>query len=239
MKEVSRSSIDVYLDGVSLHEMEKYGREDLVKGFTTNPSLMRALNVSNYKSFASEALSLSGDKPVSFEVISDSPDNILREGLTIHSWAANAYVKVPIVSSSGTSNADSIKQLSSQGVKVNVTAVFTASQVDEAFEALDINVDSVISIFSGRLADTGIDPSDLIKFAVQSRNRVSKTKILWASTREPFNIYQAELAGSDIITVSMSIFEKYTQLAGKDPTAFSIETSKMFLDDAIAAGYSI
>lgn len=239
MTQASSSPVEVYLDGVSLTTMAKYNQHNLVKGFTTNPSLMRALNVIDYKSFALEALTLARDKPVSFEVVSDSPKEILREGLTIHSWAPNAYVKVPIVNSAGISNADSIRQLSFQGVKVNVTAVFTERQVEEAYGAIDLSVDSVISIFAGRLADTGVDPSELIKFSIQSRNKDSKVKILWASTREPFNIYQAALAGCDIITVSMSIFEKYIQLAGKDPMIFAIETSKMFLDDAKAAGYSI
>ena len=233
------NSIHVYLDGVSLLEMESYSLDERVKGFTTNPSLMRALSVLDYKSFALEALSVAREKPVSFEVVSETPEMILSEGMIINSWASNAYVKVPIVSSSGKSNANSIRKLSEQGVKVNVTAVFTKSQVRESLEAIDLNVDSVVSIFAGRLADTGLDPSELIDFAVKLRNKESKTKVLWASTREPFNIYQAERAGSDIITVSRQIFDKYIQLAGKDPDEFAIETSKMFLDDAKAAGYSI
>lgn len=221
--------IKCFLDSGNLNEILEW--KDKVDGFTSNPSLMKKGGVTDYEKFAKEVLSIIGDKPISFEVLSDDLNEMERQACKISSWGKNIYVKIPITNTQGISTAPIIKKLSEDGIKLNITAILTYPQVAIAYSALSPRTPAIISIFAGRIADTGIDPSSLIKSAIYTIVDKPNIQLLWASTREIFNIVQAKNYGCDIITVTPEILKKKSML-GKDLTELSLETVKQFYDDA-------
>jgi len=231
--------VEIFSDGADLQSFSSLVKDPAIKGFTTNPSLMRKAGILDYASFAKDALKIVKDKPISFEVFTDDIDEMLLQARTIASWGKNINVKIPVTNSKGQSTYELVGQLSSEGITVNVTAVFTDDQVKNLVKVLDKNCPSIISIFAGRIADTGRDASAAIKSAVTIATSSPQIKILWASTREPFNIIEAERAGCDIITVSPDMIKKAREFFGKNLEQFSIDTVKMFFDDAVSSGYHI
>ncbi len=224
--------IDIYLDGADLNAMREGRKNALVKGFTTNPALIKAAGVTDYESFCKEALEIADGLPISFEVFSDEWDEMERQARKIASWGSNVNVKIPVTNTKGESAAPLIRRLSDDGILCNVTAVFTEEQVTEISKAMK---DGIISIFAGRIADTGEDPEWIIANAVVDTDR--PIKILWASCREVLNIRQAYSMGCHIITVTPDLLKKYESLKGKDLTEYSLDTVKLFYNDAQKAGF--
>ncbi|HEX6764230.1 MAG TPA: transaldolase [Polyangiaceae bacterium] len=231
--------IKIFADGASLPEMLESARDARIRGFTTNPTLMRKAGVSDYKAFALEALKAITDKPISFEVFADDFPEMRRQALDIRTWADNVYVKIPITTTGGQSSVDLVRELGHAGVKVNVTAICTLEQVRETAAALRGAAPSVISVFAGRVADTGRDPIPLMREALAlCRAADPGIELLWASPREVLNIAQAAEVGCDIITVTPDLLKKL-ELFGKDLGEFSLETVRMFHRDATSAGYRL
>ena len=216
----------IYLDSGSIQEIEKYAGDARISGFTTNPTLIKQAGVTNYRSFAKTVLSLVGKKEVSFEVLSDSDDGIMKQALEIASWGENIFVKVPIMFTDGSSTMPLVKKLTAQGVKVNVTAVMTTRQIREVFEAIE--GDHILSIFVGRIMDTGATGPQTVWYADNNRGN-SKIRILWASVREVYNVYQAEKF-CDIVTITPPIIEKL-KLQKRPLTEYSLETVRQFHAD--------
>ena len=230
--------IQIYADGADLESIINLSNNNLISGFTTNPSLMKHAGIKDYVKFAKEVLLAVKNKPISFEVFSDDLKEMEEQAKEIASWGKNIYVKIPITNSRGEKTNDLISNLSSLGVCCNITAVFTINQVKEVTKALSNNVDSIISIFAGRIADTGVNPESIIKESVNIVKLNPKIKILWASTREVFNIIQADKLNCDIITVPNNLLGKLKDF-GKDLEKFSLETVKAFLKDSKDAGFKI
>jgi transaldolase len=231
--------VQVYADGANLEQMQALAADPLVKGFTTNPTLMRSSGVRDYAAFARAVLRAVPGKPISFEVLADAPADIRRQALAIAEWGDNVYVKVPITNSEGAPLAGLIGELSGRGVKVNVTAVFTLEQVWGACQALRGGAPSVVSVFAGRIADSGRDPIPHMKAALAiCRAADRRIELLWASPRELLNVAQADEIGVDIITVTEAIRTKL-HLLGKDLNEFSRETVLMFKNDGEKAGYRL
>jgi transaldolase len=231
--------VQVFADGANLEAMLALAPDPLVKGFTTNPTLMRQSGIRDYAAFSRKVLSAIPDKPISFEVLADSPAEIRRQALAIAEWGDNVYVKVPITNSEGLSLTDLAGELSHRGVKVNVTAVFTLEQVWGACQALRGGAPSVVSVFAGRIADSGRDPVPHMKAALSICRATDRSiELLWASPREILNVVQADEIGVDIITVTEAIRTKL-HLLGKDLTEFSRETVLMFKRDGESAGYRL
>jgi len=218
--------VSVYLDSGDVAMMQLYG--DRVSGFTTNPSLARAAGVTDYQQFAMSALQAAQDKPVSFEVFADDLVEMERQARIISSWGENVYVKIPCTLTNGKSTGLLVSKLGKRGIKVNVTAVCTFQQISEMARFIWAGTPAILSIFCGRIADTGRDPIPFITKALQQKH--AKTKILWASTREVYNVKQAEMAGADIITMTPDLIKKMS-LFGKDLAEYSLETVKMFFND--------
>ena len=218
--------------------MKALAANPLVKGFTTNPTLMRKANITDYVAFAHEVLAAIPNHPVSFEVFADDFAEMEAQALEIASWGRNVYVKIPITNTKGTSAVPLVRRLSTNRVQLNVTAVFTLEQVKAVTDVLDAGTPAVISVFAGRIADTGFDPVPLMAEAKAIIKAKPKAELLWASPRELLNIFHAESVGCDIITVTHDVLAKLT-LVGKDLDEYSLETVKMFHKDASAAGYSI
>jgi transaldolase len=229
----------VFCDSASVEDVVKFSSDDTISGFTTNPTLMRKAGIVDYLSFAKQAVQASNGKPISFEVFSTDVSEMKRQALLLSSLGKNVYVKITPNNYDGSSLLDLIGELSNSGVRLNVTAVFTVDQVKKITAALHPSVECVISIFAGRIADAGVDPEPII---VESKaiatNYSSKWEILWASPREVFNVIQAERSGADIITATPEILAKRKNF-GKDLLVFSLETVRMFIDDAKAAGYQL
>ncbi len=230
--------IAIYADGANKDAMIKRYREGLVKGFTTNPSLMAKAGIRNYKEFALSVLSEIKQMPISFEVFSDDFQEMKREALEIKSWAANVNVKIPITNTKGQSSMPLIKELLSQGTKLNVTALFTDKQIDELAAVTQTKDDVIVSIFAGRIADTGVDPEPIMRRAVEKFKDKAGSKILWASPREVLNAYQAEKCGCHIITMGDDQISKFA-LHGKSLETYSLETVKQFYVDAQGAGFKL
>lgn len=209
-----------------------------IAGFTTNPTLMRQAGLGNYESFARTLLEKVTDLPVSLEVCADDSSEILRQARVISSWAENVYVKVPVTTTSGEPLADVGRQLSRDGIKVNMTAVFTVPQVERLADALDGGAPSYISVFAGRIADAGVDPIPIVAESVKHANQRTGPEVIWASPREILNVVQADSIGCHIITLTTSLLAKLDQL-GKDLETFSLETVTMFHRDAAEAGLNI
>jgi len=230
--------IKIYADGADLAQIRALGADPLIRGFTTNPTLMRQAGVGDYEAFARAALTMVGGRPISFEVFADDFAAMEAQAIEIASWGANVNVKIPVTDTEGASSAPLVAALSRRGVAVNVTAVFTLAQVAEVVAALDKATPAIVSVFAGRVADSGRDPVPHMKEAVRIARARPKAEILWASPREVLNVFQADAAGCHIITATADILAKLAHV-GKDLTAFSRETVKMFHDDAKAAGYDI
>ena len=230
--------IKVYADGADYKSIVKLSKKKYISGFTTNPTLMRKSGVSNYKKFALKVLSKVKNKPISFEVFSDDLKKMKKEALEINSWGKNVYVKIPSVNTKGTSTNSLIRELSDLGIKLNVTAVFTFNQAQKIINSLNKNVPSIVSIFCGRIADTGRDPELIINKIKNISNRRKRTEILWASTREVYNIKQAEKLGCDIITVPNNILSKINML-NLNLNYLTLDTVKTFRNDALKSNYKI
>ncbi|RLK63526.1 transaldolase [Atopobacter sp. AH10] len=229
----------IYSDGASIDDMLEALAKGTVSGFTTNPSLMKKSGVTSYTDFASEVVRQITDYPVSFEVFKDDLEGMRQEALKISSLGSNVYVKIPVINSKGESTASLIKELSQEGLKLNVTAIFTLEQVREVVDHLTDGVDSIVSVFAGRLADAGIDPIPVMKEALAICREKKGCQLLWASTREVYNIYQAEQLGVDIITCPPAVIKKYEQNKGKTALEGSLETVQGFMKDIKSLGFSI
>ncbi len=230
--------VQLYVDGADLGVIEKIAKLDWINGFTTNPSLMRKSGTTNYKEFALKSLKLIGHKPISFEIFADDYQGMLDQGLEIASWGKNVYVKIPVINTKGESTAKVIRELSQKGIKLNVTAIFTTNQVKEVVSHLRSDVPSIISVFAGRIADTGVDPMPIMRQSKELIKNCTLCELLWASPREVLNVFQADEVGCDIITATPDILNKL-DLYNKDLLEFSLETVQTFYNDAKSAGFEI
>lgn len=230
--------VALYADGAHEGDIERLAAADHIKGFTTNPTLMRQAGVTHYRDFAERMLGLAAGRPISFEVLADDAETIERQARVIATWGAGIYVKVPVTTTSGEPLSQVIRSLSHDGVQVNVTAVFTIQQVDEVVTALSGGAPSVVSVFAGRIADTGRDPIPHMAAALAVCRSSPGIELLWASPREVLNVVQADAVGCDIITVLPDLLGKLTNL-GKDLTQFSRETVAMFHNDAVQSQYEL
>jgi transaldolase len=238
MTSLESLKIQIFADGADLASMLELSRRPHVKGLTTNPTLMRKAGIRDYRAFAREVLSVIRDKPVCFEVLADDFATIERQAEEIAGWADNVYVKIPVSNTRGESSSVLIGRLTERRIKVNVTAITTLDQVRTVVPALNPATPSFVSIFAGRIADTGIDPVPVMARAVQMLSENPKAELIWASSRELLNIFQAQSVGCAVITVTRDILDKLS-LIGYDLTTFSLDTVKMFRDDAQLAGYSL
>jgi transaldolase len=238
MKPVSDLNVAIFADGADYDGMVEMYANPLIKGFTTNPTLMRKAGVTVYSAFARQVLRAIPDRPVSFEVLADEFDEMEREALEIASWGTNVYVKVPVTNTRGQSSARLVGRLSRAGVQLNVTALMTLEQIHEVLDGLDGGHSNFLWVFAGRIADTGRDPVPIMAAAVKVLSQSPHLKLIWASPRELLNIYHAEEVGCHIITVTNDILRKLS-LIDKDLTEYSLETVKMFYDDARRAAFTL
>jgi len=238
MTAVPNLRVKIFADGASLPDMVALGRRPYVRGFTTNPTLMRKAGVQDYETFAREVLAAIRTRPVSFEVCSDDFADMEIQARTIASWADNVYVKIPITNTLGQSSCALAHELSHDGVKVNLTAVLTLDQVSAGVAALAGGAPSAISIFAGRIADTGRDPVPIMRSARSIIDEAPSVELVWASPRQVFNVVEADVAGCDIITLTIDLLDKLS-LLGKDLGELSLETVTMFRNDAVRAGYAL
>jgi transaldolase len=230
--------IAVFADGANREDMLKRLKEGFIKGYTTNPTLMAKAGLRDYQAFAQSVLADIKELPISFEVFSDEFDDMARQARLIKEWGRNVNVKIPITNTRGESALPLIRKLLDEGVKLNVTAILTHEQIDGLRKILKPNDDVIVSIFAGRVADTGVDPIPMMKRAVTEYKALSKAKILWASPREVLNIYQADACGCHIITATDDLISKLS-LHGKPLAEFSLDTVKMFYNDAAKAGFRL
>jgi transaldolase len=238
-KSIHELSVEIYADGADKASLLEIYRDPLVKGLTTNPTLMKVAGISDYEAFAREVLAEVTAKPISFEVFSDEFDEMRRQALKIKAWQDNVFVKIPITNSRGESCLPLIKELSAEGVQLNITALLTLAQVEGVAEALDAGTAAVVSVFAGRIADTGVDPVPLMRASRDLLKDKPEAKLLWASVREILNILQADESGTQIVTVPHPILRKALKMWGQDLTELSLDTVKMFANDASAAGYQL
>ena len=236
--DVSKLRVKIFADGADRAGMLEMARKPHIAGLTTNPTLMRKAGISDYRAFAKDVLKAITDKPISFEVFSDEFDQMERQANEIASWGKNVYVKIPVTNCQGESCGNLIKRLSRAGIKLNVTALLTLAQVRDVSAALADGAPSYISVFAGRVADTGRDPVPLMTAAVEIMRPYPYQELIWASPRELLNIFQADAIGCHIITVTHDVLKKL-ELVGKDLGRYSLETVKMFHDDAKHAGYAL
>lgn len=234
----SRLRVKIFADGADLRLMTEAYRSGAVDGFTTNPTLMRKAGITSYEAFAREALAQIPDSPISFEVFSDELEGIEEQATQIASWGQNVYVKVPVTNTRGNWTLSVVERLSARGIKVNVTGILTIEQVEAASRALRPETPSIVSVFAGRIADTGRDPVPIMRSSLEVLRGCPQAELLWASPREVLNVYQADEIGCHIVTLIPELLSKL-KLRGKDLGAYSLETVKMFYDDARAAGYRI
>ena len=236
--DVKNLKVKIFADGADLPTMLEMSNKPFIQGLTTNPTLMRKAGISDYKKFARDVLELIQDKPISFEVFSDDFNEMIEQAMEISSWGENVNVKIPITNSKGDSTTQVIQELSSRGVSLNITAILTTEQVKNVIQALHENSKAFISVFAGRIADTGRDPIPLMEEALEIMRAKPRSELIWASPRELLNVIQADAIGCHIITATSDILQKL-DLIGKDLGQYSLETVKMFRDDALASGYSI
>jgi transaldolase len=231
--------VKIFADGADLKGIVELYRKPYIYGLTTNPTLMRKVGITDYESFARAVLNEVKTKPISFEVFSDEFPEMHRQALKMHEWQENVYVKIPITNTSGESSIPVIEQLAAEGVKVNVTALLTPRQVQAVAGALDPNVPAVVSVFAGRIADTGVDPLPIMTESLEIVRHLTKTELLWASVREVLNVFQAADCGCHIVTVPHEILRKLSELGGRDLDELSLDTVRMFHRDAVAAGFKL
>jgi len=238
LRRLSELKIKLFADGADKTQILRFYANPLIRGFTTNPTLMRSAGVKNYEAFAREILDVIRDRPISFEVFADNFGEMERQARKIAAWGENVYVKIPISNTKRQSSMELAGQLAHSGVKVNITAVLTLDQVRAAADALTGGSPGIISIFAGRIADTGRDPVPAVAAAVDLLSAYSNIELIWASPRELLNIFQANDAGCHIITVPETILSKL-ETVGKDLDEFSLETVTMFHNDAARSGYQL
>ena len=238
MKTMEELRISLFSDGADLAGILEMYANPWIRGFTTNPTLMRKAGVRDYEAFARSLLRAVPDRPISFEVFADDEEEMEMQALTIATWGANVNVKIPVTNRQGEFMGPLVRRLAEAGVALNVTAILTLDQVEEVVEALPPEAWAIVSVFAGRIADTGVDPAPLMAEAKRILRWRPRAQLLWASPRELLNVFQAEDAGCDIITVAPEILRKMS-LVGKDLSAYSLETVEMFHNDARAAAFRI
>jgi transaldolase len=238
MRPVSELTVKIYADGADKQGMLEMSRSPFIKGFTTNPTLMRKAGITDYQAFAKDILKHINDYSISFEVFSDDFDEMLQQALLISSWGKNVYVKIPVTNTLGEPSYQLIRQLAAAGVKQNVTALMTLDQVSDVTAALANGPSAYISVFAGRIADTGRDPLPIMEKSVEIMRPYSQLELIWASPRELLNVFQADALGCHIITVTNDIVKKL-EIVGKDLQEFSLDTVKMFREDAVKAGFTL
>jgi transaldolase len=239
MRSLNDLKVQLYADGADKAGILDLYAKPYIKGLTTNPSLMKKAGIKDYEAFARDILQTVTAKPISLEVFSDEFSEMKRQGLKIAAWGKNVYVKIPITNSRGESSIPLIRELAAQRVQLNVTAILTVAQVQAVAGALNPAVPSVVSVFAGRIADTGVDPMPIMRECVAVLAGHPKAELLWASVREVLNILQAEACGCAIVTVPHDILAKAAKMLGTDLTALSLDTVKMFASDAAAVGYTL
>jgi transaldolase len=238
MHNLEELRIKIFADGADLKRIEELNKNPLIKGFTTNPTHMRKSNVKDYRTFALDVIKIVKARPVSFEVFSDEFEIMEKQALRIASWGENVYVKIPITNTRGDDAGPLVRRLTRAGVKVNVTALTTTKQVENIVDYLAEDTPSCVSIFAGRIADTGSDPVPIMAEAVKLLHKKPFAELIWASPRELLNIFQAESIGCHIITVTNDVLAKIP-IIGKDLNEYSLETVQMFYRDAVQAGFNI
>jgi transaldolase len=238
MSRIADIKVKLFADGADYDGMVKLAQNPVIKGFTTNPTLMRKAGVTDYQAFARKVLTAIPDRPVSFEVFADDFASMAEQARTLATWGPNVNVKIPVTNTKGQSSNELIRALSSEGIVLNITAIFTLDQVRAVADAVDPDTRAIVSVFAGRIADTGIDPVPHMLACKQILGSRPKAELLWASSRELLNIFQAEECGCDIVTVPNDLLSRL-DLIGKDLAVYSRETVQTFYKDASAAGYQI
>jgi transaldolase len=238
MKKIQDLRIKIFADGAKIDDFKALGSLPYIKGFTTNPTLMKKAGITDYEGFIKEVLPIIGDKPVSFETIGDDFEEMKRQAVKLSKFGPNVYVKIPVMNTKGESSVPLVGELIKSGVKVNVTAVMTMEQINDLTKVLISGVPAVVSVFAGRIADTGVDPIPVMKEIKGILKGFKDVELLWASPRELLNIYHAEEAGCEIITVIPDILKKL-DFVGYDLHNFSLDTVKMFFNDAVSSGLSL
>lgn len=238
MKRIEDLGVKIFADGADKAGMlEMYGKP-FIKGLTTNPTLMKKAGITDYRDFCKDILTTIDDKPLSFEVFSDDFDEMEPQAMEIASWGDNVYVKIPVTNTKQETCYALVKKLAAQKVKLNITAIMTLTQVGDVVASLEPNVPSYVSVFAGRIADTGCDPVPLMAQAVEQLEAAPAAELIWASPRELLNIFQADDIGCHVITVTNDILKKLS-LVGYDLDTYSLDTVKMFYNDAVAAGFKL
>jgi transaldolase len=237
-RSVTELTVKLFADGADAAEMREMYRNPVIRGFTTNPTLMRKAGVTDYQEFARDILQVISDRPISFEVFSDEFAEMERQALEISQWGQNVYVKIPITNTRGESSFGIVQRLADHGVKVNVTAILAHDQVVDILPALENASSAYVSVFAGRIADTGRDPVPIMAAAVELLRPYPNVELIWASPRELLNIFQADAIGCHVITATHEILKKL-ELLGKDLLRYSLETVEMFHNDAQKAGYTV
>ena len=230
--------IKIFCDIADLSSIKKFNKKSIVKGFTTNPSLMRKAGAKDYKSYSKQILKVCNNKPISFEVFADDQKSMIKQGEEINTWGKNVYVKVPVVNSKNKFSGNVIKKLNSKGIKLNVTAVYTAKQTAKILKVIDKNTKVIISIFAGRAGDTGKDPIPEFVKSIKLSKKFKNVEILWASVREPYNYLQAKQLGCQIITIPPTLIEKIEKF-GKSFNQLTVETVKAFLVDSKKSNFKL
>ncbi|MBO6520048.1 MAG: transaldolase [Rhodospirillales bacterium] len=238
MPSLADLKVKIFADGADLDAIRALRANPVIKGFTTNPTLMRAAGIDDYETFSKQVIDVVEGAPLSLEVFADDLDEMVAQARVIAGWGENVFVKIPVTNTKGESCAPIIKRLSGEGVQVNVTAVFSLEQVQTVTDALNSDVAANVSVFAGRIADTGVDPVPHMRESVKIVGAKPKAELIWASPRELLNLFHADQAGCQIITVTADILKKLA-LIGKDLDAYSLETVEMFRRDAVSAQYSI
>ena len=230
--------IKIFADGADINSILELNKNPLIKGFTTNPTLMKKAGVTDYKEFAQELLDKIDNKPISFEVFADDINEMEKQAFKISYWGSNVNIKIPITNTKKESTVNLISKLTNSGITCNVTAVFTVEQLESIIDKIENDSKIIISVFAGRIADTGVDPCPIMKKCSLKLKNMNNAELLWASPRELLNIFQAESCGCDIITVPNDLLSKMSNI-DKNLEQFSLETVSMFYDDAVKAGYFI
>jgi transaldolase len=238
MVNINKFKIKLFADGADLEDIKKLNKNSLIKGFTTNPTLMRKAGIEDYEKFSKQVINLVKPKSISLEVFADDLPSMKEQAEKISRWGKNVYVKIPIQNTKGKITTSLINELNKKNISLNITAVFTISQVRAVLKNIDKKTSVIISIFAGRIADTGLDPEEIIKESIKISKKFPNVEILWASPREVLNIVQAEKLGTHILTATPDILSKIKNF-NKDLNSFSLETVKMFYEDAVKSKYKI
>jgi transaldolase len=235
---VEQLRVKLFADGAELKEIAKLAADARIAGFTTNPTLMRKAGIADYEAFARGALDLVTGRPISFEVFADEPGEMVRQARKLASWGSNVFVKIPVTNTAAQTTTAVIRELTAEGIRTNVTALMTTAQVESVCEALAKTPGAFVSVFAGRIADTGRDPMPLMRRNAEICSAHANVELIWASPRELLNVFQADAAGVHVITATHDVLAKLA-LVGKDLDEYSLDTVKMFYADAASAGYKL